>query len=106
MSPRTIRNIELGLIARPRLDTLRRIAEVLDIEPSGPPAGPTGMSRAPSDAPLTTADWFVGRANELDQLDLLLEAHQANAERPTVLRGTVTDTGRGQPPSSPPTPPS
>jgi tetratricopeptide (TPR) repeat protein/transcriptional regulator with XRE-family HTH domain len=87
VSVRTIRNIELGLIARPRPDTLRRIADVLHLELNGPRPGTGGDGPTTTVSPQPAADrldGFVGRAAELDQLDRLLAAHRRNAEGSTV----------------------
>ncbi len=81
LSVRTIRNIELGLVAEPRQATLRQIAEVLHIELGQQQTGANDAEICTSDVLPSVAnrpDGFVGRACELDRLDTLLK------QRPTM----------------------
>ena len=70
VSVRTIRNFEAGVIARPRLASVRLLLDVLDLpehEVLGPPAAPLPAVR-PAGGSAEGADRLVGRDHELVRL--------------------------------------
>ena len=110
VNERSIRDIERGVVVRPRTDSLLRIAGALDLsatettafvrayraseqhtDAEAPPVSATSPTVAPAELPRDLPD-FVGRTTEIDQLAALLRGKPASAGPASV---TVVISGAG-----------